>query len=154
VLRQFKQREERFYGRLSQLRRETNRVLAALARRVPEEADIARLQELAAERAKLFEEYSAQAGAFVEHVVNVEKSIIRRPAMPEQRRPRPSRSQAKIEELSEELTTKLRLERIDDAVKEVLAFIEDRDFFAANATTARRRRLRSLQTAIEAALVK
>ena len=61
--------------------------------------------------------------------------------------------QADIESLSQELNTTLRVERVDEAIKELLAFIEDDAFFAANSPVGRRRRLRSLQNAIEKALV-
>jgi hypothetical protein len=66
----------------------------------------------------------------------------------------PRKRQAEIEALSEELNTTLRLDRADDAVKELLAFLADEDFYAANATTARQRRLRQLQNAIAKALEK
>jgi hypothetical protein len=48
----------------------------------------------------------------------------------------------------------MRLQRVDSAIKELLDFLADADFFAANASTGRRRRLRSLQNAIEKALEK
>ena len=53
-----------------------------------------------------------------------------------------------------ELTRDLRLERVDNAIKELLDFLSDADFFAANASTGRKRRLRALQNAIEGALQK
>src|SRR5262245_49864323 len=53
--------------------------------------------------------------------------------------------QKQIETISSELNTSLRLSRVDGAIKELLAFLEDDEFYAANATTARKRRLRSLQ---------
>jgi hypothetical protein len=67
---------------------------------------------------------------------------------------RPRKRQAEIEALSEELNTTLRLERADDAIKELLSFLADAGFYAANATTGRERRLRQLQNAIEKALAK
>jgi hypothetical protein len=60
--------------------------------------------------------------------------------------------QAQIESISGDLNTSLRLSRIDAAIKELLAFMEDDEFYAANATTGRKRRLRSLQNAISKAL--
>jgi len=62
--------------------------------------------------------------------------------------------QARIQELSEVLTLTLRLERVDKAIKELLDFLSDSEFFAANASTGRRRRLRTLQNAIDKALQK
>jgi hypothetical protein len=61
------------------------------------------------------------------------------------------RDEARIQELSEQLTTDLRLKRIDNARKELLDFLSDAEFFAAYASTGRRRRLRSLQNAIDQA---
>lgn len=63
-----------------------------------------------------------------------------------------SKKQAEVEAISEELNTTLRLGRADEAIKELLAFVEDGDFFARNASTGRRRRLRSLQNALAKAL--
>jgi hypothetical protein len=77
----------------------------------------------------------------------------RRAAMTE-KRSRPARDQTRIQELSEELTTNLRLERIDAAIKELLDFLSDDEFYATNASTGRRRRLRTLQNALEKALAK
>ena len=98
------------------------------------------------------QDYLEQANAFVEYVVKLEESN-RRPPVTEER-PKAPRSQAEIEALSQELATNLRLERVDEAIKELLAFLSDADFFSANATTGRRRRLRALQNAIEKALDK
>jgi recombination DNA repair RAD52 pathway protein len=77
----------------------------------------------------------------------------RRAAMAEKRSRHP-RDQARIQELSQELTTNLRLERIDAAIKELLDFLSDDEFYAANASTGRRRSLRTLQNAVEKALAK
>jgi hypothetical protein len=70
------------------------------------------------------------------------------------KRSQTARNDARILEVSEELTTKLRLERVDGAIKELLDFLSDTDFFAANASQGRRRRLKTLSNAIEKALQK
>jgi hypothetical protein len=71
-----------------------------------------------------------------------------------EKRTRAPRDDARLQKLSDDLTRDLRLERVDNAIKELLDFLSDADFFAANASTGRKRRLRALQNAIEAALQK
>ena len=146
AVRQFRERQQRFHDRLEELRQQTEVLLEGLEQRMPTAADAARLTVLRGQREKLFQDYLARTGAFIEHLREVEKSN-RRSNMPEKRAAAP-RSNARIEQLSEELTTNLRLERVDEAMKELLDFLADADFFAANATTGRRRRLRTLQNAI------
>ena len=65
-----------------------------------------------------------------------------------------TRDAERIQKLSEELTRDLRLQRVDSAIKELMDFLSDAEFFAANATTGRRRKLRMLQNTIEKALEK
>ena len=67
---------------------------------------------------------------------------------------RAPRDDARIQKLSEDLTRDLRLQRVDGAIKELLDFLSDAEFFAANASTGRKRKLRALGNAIEKALVK
>jgi len=100
----------------------------------------------------LFRDNLEQAGIFIEYLRKLKESN-RRSDMAEKRSP-PQRSQAQIQELSEQLNTKLHLDRVDNAIKELLDFLADAEFFATNSPTGRRRRLRTLQNAIEKALQK
>lgn len=150
VLREYLEGQRRFYERLEEIRIRTGSILAGLEQRLPSVADTEQLDAMRGEREKLFQDHQLQAGALIEHLRKLEQSN-RRSAVAE-KRTRPQRSQAQIEKLSEELTTKLRLERVDDAMKELLDFLADAEFFAASATTGRRRRLRAVQNAIEKAL--
>ena len=149
--------QRRFHERLNELGAQTESVLASIEAGMASTSDVAMLDGLVSERRKLFEEYQAQAGVLVQQVRKLEQEArkaeqeSKKTKMAEKRTPTP-RSQADIAKLSEELTTKLRTDRIDEAMKELLAFLADADFFAANATVGRKRRLRSLQNAIEKAL--
>ena len=156
AFREYLEAQRRFHERLVELDRQTEPALASFAQGAASSAEIALLDGLVSERRKLFEEYQAKADALVEFLRRVEQESRKseqesRKKMAE-KRARTPRSRADIEKLSEELTSKLRTDRIDDAIKELLAFLSDAEFFAANATTGRRRRLRSLQNAIQGAL--
>jgi hypothetical protein len=151
ALRQFKQRQERFHQRLNEIRQESDAVLAALEERPPTVTDAAHLERLRDKREKLFTDYLEQTASFSQYLRQVQATN-RRTKMVEKRSAPPRRSQAKIEELSQELTTKLRLERVDEAIKELLDFLADPDFFPPNATSGRKRKLRTLQNAIDQAL--
>ena len=149
--------QRRFQERLAELSRQTEAVLAGLEEGSLATSEISRLDSLLAERRKLFEEYQEQSGSLVQNLRRLEQEQRRaeqanREAKMAEKRAKTPRSEEDIARLSEELTTKLRTDRIDDAIKELLAFLEDAEFYAANATTARKRRLRTLQKALETAL--
>jgi hypothetical protein len=133
-----------------------NSVLEAMTSQPPTDASLRQLDRIQVELVESLRDYLDQNHAFMgylrEHVRKMEEAN-RRAAMSENRS-RPARNEARIQELSEELTKELRLERIDSAIKELLDFLSDAEFFAANASTGRRRRLRSLQNAIDKALEK
>ena len=120
----------------------------------PTAASVRRLDRLRAQFEEAAKAYLNRTAAFIddvrEHAERVEESN-RRSAMSE-RRPKSARDEARIQKVSEELTRELRLQRIDGAIKELLEFLADEDFFAANVSTGRRRRLRALQNAIDKAL--
>ena len=157
AFREYIDAQRRFHERLNELRLQTESVLASLEEGNASTADVALLDGLVSERRRLFEEYQAQAGILVQQVRKLEQDArkaeqeSKKSKMPEKRTQTP-RSQADIAKLSEELTTKLRTDRIDEAMKELMAFLADDEFYAANATTGRKRRLRTLQNAIEKAL--
>ena len=119
---------------------------------MPSEANAAQLDGLRHELERLFRDNLEQIGTFIEHLRNVKESNSR--SKMAEKRSGPQRSQAQIQELSEQLNTNLRLDRIDKAIKELLDFLADAEFCAANSPTGRRRRLRTLQNAIEKALQK
>ena len=154
---QYLESQRRFQARLNELGRQTEELLEGVAGGTATAADVATLDALVSERRKLFEEYQSQAGTLVEYLRKLEQETRkaeqenRKTKMAEKRAKAPA-SQADIEKLSEELSTKLRTDRIDNAMKEILAFLGDADFFAANATVGRKRRLRQVQKAIEGAL--
>jgi len=137
---------------LEQIRRQTDALLEELQQRSPTAADLARLERLGSEPKQLLQEYTDETAILLERISRAMESN-RRSQMTE-RSGRPPRDQAEIEQLSEEISTKLRLDRVDDAIKELLAFLADADFFAANATTGRKRRLRALQNSLEHALTR
>ena len=152
VFRRYRDRQGRFHDRLEEIRARTNSILEGLEHQMPSEANAAQLESLRHELERLFRDNLEQIGTFIEHLRNVKESN-RRSKMAE-KRSGPQRSQAQIQELSQELNTNLRLDRIDKAIKELLDFLADAEFSAANSPTGRRRRLRTLQNAIEKALQK
>jgi hypothetical protein len=149
-LREHIEAQRRSQERMEALRVQIDALIATLTEGTAHASDAEALAELLAERERVAKEQREQGSAFVRYVREIEEAK-RRSAMAERRPPTP-RSQERIERISEELTTKLRLDRVDDAIKELLAFLADAEFFAANIPTGRRRRLKSLQTAIESAL--
>jgi hypothetical protein len=146
--------------RLRQLLRKVGALLdeadSALETTAPTGESLGRLERFRVELEGLVQDYSRQNAVFLdglrERMRKIEEADLKR-AMTEQPTRQP-RNQARIQELSEELSRELRLERVDAAIKELLDFLSDAEFFAANASTGRKRRLRSLQTAIEKALPK
>jgi hypothetical protein len=155
-LRKHSERLRRTLRKVEALLGQTETTLDALTSQAPDDAGVARLDRLRAQLEDVVRDYLNQNAAFLEYsrerVRKIEETN-RRAAMAEQRSG-PARDQARIQELSEELTRDLRLGRVDAAIKELLDFLSDPDFFAANASTGRRRRLRSLQNAIAKALEK
>jgi len=130
--------------------------LDELGSRAPTAASVRQLDSLQARFVEAAKAYLDQNTALLDYVreraQQIEESN-RRTAMSEQRR-KPGRDEARIQALSEELTRDLRLQRVDGAIKELLEFLTDEEFFAANASTGRKRRLRTLQNAIDNALPK
>jgi hypothetical protein len=122
----------------------------------PTADSVRQLDRLLVELQRSVKDYLAQNAALLdyvrEHVRKIEEA--NQKASMAEKRSTPPRNDAQIQELSEMLATELRLERVDSAIKELLDFLSDADFFAANATTGRRRRLRALQNAIDKALQK
>jgi hypothetical protein len=118
--------------------------------------DIRELDRLRGQLAESVKDYLDQNVAFVDYVREQARKIedANKKAAMSEKRSRPARDDARIQKLSDDLTRDLRLERVDNAIKELLDFLSDADFFAANASTGRKRRLRALQNAIEAALQK
>lgn len=131
----------------------TDDAIGRLASEEATPASVLQLERLRGELEKTVQDYVVQAGAFADQMREYLSKIEEAKRMAEQS-PKPARNQARIQELSEKLARDLRLERVDNAIKELLDFLSDTEFFAANASTGRRRRLRSLQNAIDKALEK
>ena len=130
--------------------------LEELASQPPTPASVRQLDRLQARFEEAVKAYLGQTTALLDYVRESVRQIDesnRRTAMSEQRK-KPARDEARIQALSEELTRDLRLQRVDGAIKELLEFLTDDEFFAANASTGRKRRLRTLQNAIDNALPK
>jgi hypothetical protein len=161
---EYVERQESLQGRLDEIGATLHGLLAASPGDDPGSA-AAQIEALLREQEQSFRDSRQHAIAFVAQLRKLEAGRKREearklaeeqaretePAMTE-KRSSPPRDQARIEKLSEELSLNLRLERVDDAIKEVLSFIADTEFFAANASTGRKRRLRSLENAIHKAL--
>jgi len=152
VVRRYRDSEARFHERLAAIRAEIDSLLGA----VPSEEGAAQLSGIKRELEGLFRDNLEQTSGVIGHLRKLEESK-RRSEMAEKRsspQRNRERSQAQVQELSEQLNTKLRLDRVDAAMKELLDFLADAEFFAANASTGRRRRLRALQNTIEKSLEK
>jgi len=151
-----RERLKRVLQGLEALLAETDAALESAGEQPPSADAVSRLEELRARLEESVREYLSENAAFVkrsrEELRKIEEAN-RKAAMAEQRS-RPERDEARFQALSGELATELRLERVDKAIKELLDFLSDAEFFAANASTGRRRRLRALQNAIEKALAK
>jgi phage shock protein A len=154
--RRQRERLRRIHRQLEAVLGEADSALDAVAADDSSASSIGRLNRLRANLDKLVQDYLVQHTTFLdyvhEHARKIEETN-RRAAMANRGRT-PERNQARIEQLSKDLTRDLRLERIDAAMKELLEFLADADFFAAHASTGRRRRLRTLQNAIDKALQK
>jgi exonuclease VII large subunit len=133
---------------------QTATALDALTSQPPSAATVRQLDRLRARLGEAVENYlnPGLLDSMREQARRIEQES-RRAAMAEKRSRHP-RDQARIQELSQELTTNLRLERVDAAIKELLDFLSDDEFYPANASTGRRRGLRTLQNALEKALAK
>jgi hypothetical protein len=135
---------------------QSDTTLDAMTSAEPTADSVRELDRLRVELEQSVKDYLAQNMALLdyirEHVRKIEDA--NQKASMAEKRSTPPRNDAQIQELSEKLATELRLERVDSAIKELLDFLSDADFFAANATTGRRRRLRALQNAIDKALQK
>jgi hypothetical protein len=123
------------------------------------DANAARMVQIDRLRVRLeraMRDYVSESAAFLDYVRERARKIdeANRKAAMTETRPAARRNEARIQKLSAELTRDLRLERVDAAIKELLDFLSDAEFFAANATTGRKRRLRALQKAIDQALEK
>ncbi len=135
---------------------ETGTALEAVGSQPPTAEDVGEMDRLRDNLSHSVQDYLQQNATFLDHMRGQVRRIEeanRRAAMSE-KPSKPSRDEARIQEVSEQLSRDLRLERIDKAIKELLDFLADAEFFAANASTGRKRRLRSLQNAIEKALQK
>jgi hypothetical protein len=133
---------------------QTATALDALTSQSPTPATVRQLDRLRARLEEAVETYMSRNTGLLDSMREQARRIeeeSRRAAMAE-KRSRPAKDEGRIQELSEELTKNLRLERIDAAIKELLDFLSDDEFYAANASTGRRRRLRTLQNALEKAL--
>jgi len=155
-VRKRKERLKRVLQKLEALLSQTDSTLDAVTAGTPAAGDIRELDRLRGQLAESVKDYLDQNGDFLDYIREQARKIEdanRKAAMSEQRS-RPARDDARLQKLSDDLTRDLRLERVDNAIKELLDFLSDPDFFAANASTGRRRRLRALQNAIEGALKK
>ncbi len=146
---------DQFLETLLGLRSQLDAIAGSAASQSPSPEDVSKLAKLGGELDQLSRSYLEQLAAFAEQRRRMEEEeAARKKAMPEKRTPTAKRDDAQIQKLSEELSTGLRLDRVDAALKELLDFLGDAEFFAANASIGRKRRLRTLQNAIETALQK
>ena len=155
-VRKRKERLKRVLQKLEALLSQTDSRLDAITGGTPAAGDMRELDRLRGQLTESVKDYLEQNVAFVDYVREQARKIEdanKKAAMSEQRS-RPARDDERIQKLSDDLTRDLRLERVDNAIKELLDFLSDADFFAANASTGRKRRLRALQNAIESALQK
>ena len=155
-VRKRKERLKRVLQKLEALLSQTDSTLDAMTSGTPGAGDIRELDRLRGQLAESVKDYLDQNGAFLDYVREQARKIedANKKAAMSEKRSRPARDDARIQKLSDDLTRDLRLERVDNAIKELLDFLSDADFFAANASTGRRRRLRALQNAIESVLQK
>ena len=155
-VRKRKERLKRVLQGLEALLGQMDSRLDAMTAATPVAGDIRELDRLRGQLAESVKDYLDQNVAFVDYVREQARKIedANKKAAMSEKRTRAPRDDARLQKLSDDLTRDLRLERVDNAIKELLDFLSDADFFAANASTGRKRRLRALQNAIEAALQK
>jgi hypothetical protein len=146
----------RVLHKLQALLDESDSAVDALASEAASDRRLAELERLRGEVAGSAQEYLEQQASFSEYVREQLRMIeeAKAAAAMSEKRTRAPRDDARIQKLSEDLTRDLRLQRVDGAIKELLDFLSDAEFFAANASVGRKRKLRSLQNAIEKALEK
>ena len=144
---------KQFRQALAELRARFAGTLESVESQPPTVAEVASLAGLGADLGRLADAYLDQLNTFADRKRRIEEEASVKRVMAEKRSTSP-RDEVQIQKLSQELTTGLRLERVDAAIKELLDFLDDTDFFTENASTGRRRRLRTLQNAIEKALQK
>jgi hypothetical protein len=153
--RKRRERLRRLLRRVEALLGETDTALEAMTSEAPNVTGLGRLERLRSRLEASVQDYLLESTAILEYtreqVRKIDEANRKAAAMTEQRSS-PARDQARIQKLSEEFSRELRLDRVDAAIKELLNFLSDADFFAANASTGRRRRLRALQNAIDKAL--
>jgi hypothetical protein len=130
--------------------------MALEAIEMPTVENVEEMDRLRGKFSQSVQDYMEQNNAFLGHMRDEVRKIeeANRKAAMSEKRPKATRDDDRIQKVSEQLSRDLRLERIDAAIKELLDFLADVEFFAANASTGRKRRLRSLQNAIEKALQK
>ena len=155
-VRKRKERLKRVLQKLEALLSQTDSTLDAMTAAPAAPGDIRELDRLRSQLADAAKDYLDQNGAFLDYVREQARKIedANKKAAMSEKRTRAPRDDARLQKLSDDLTRDLRLERVDNAIKELLDFLSDADFFAANASTGRKRRLRALQNAIEGALQK
>lgn len=155
-LRDRGERLKRLHQTVEALLNESGTILSSITSQGSPDVSLIQMDRNSAKLAEAVQEYREQSASFLDYLREQARKIEesnRKAAMAE-KRSGTQRDQAKIQELSEELTRDLRLERVDKAMKELLDFLSDDEFFAENASTGRRRRLRTLQNAINKALEK
>jgi DNA-binding FrmR family transcriptional regulator len=147
---------KRVLQRLEMLLGQSDAALDALASGAQAETGLKQLDRFRADLESAAREYLDQQATFSQYVRDQLRMIeqAKAAAAMSEKTKKPARDQARIQQLSEDLTRDLRLQRVDSAIKELLDFLADAEFFAANASTGRRRKLRALQNAIEKALEK
>jgi hypothetical protein len=124
---------------------------------LPADTSLVQLDRLRSQLTDNVQAYLDEQAAFSDYVrerMRMIEEATAQAAMSEKPAKSKARDAERIQKLSEELTRDLRLQRVDAAIKELLDFLSDAEFFAAQATTGRRRKLRTLQNAIEKALEK
>ena len=144
------------HGQVEDLLRQVETTLETASAEEPTTETIGRLDGLQVKLEEAVKDYLDKNGILLDFLREKVREIEEKKhkAAMSEKQTGPKRNEARVQELSEELTRELRLERVDGAIKELLEFLSDAHFFAANASTGRRRRLRSLQNAIEKALQK
>ena len=144
------QAEAQFREMLASLRAEFSAISQRVESAAPSVEEVSSLAKIGIELDRVSSAYGDQLKVFAEQKRRIEEAEQKLMA---QKKP-VARDDDKIQKLSEELTTGLRLQRVDAAIKELLDFLADTEFFPPNASIGRKRKLRTLQTAIEQALEK
>ncbi|HEX5368090.1 MAG TPA: hypothetical protein VFY10_01605 [Dehalococcoidia bacterium] len=151
-----RERLRRALRKIDALLVETNSALDVIASDALRGTKARHLDDLRGQLESELNDYFDESSAFLEYARERQHKIeeAKEKAAMAEKRKRPARDQERIQEVSDQLTRDLRLGRVDEAIKELLSFLSDTDFLAASASTGRRRRLRTLQNAIDKALQK